>query len=98
MGARLRLLGLTARGWEVTQDTEEKATHRWKIGGGTTILVIISLALFTEFRDENHPLWTAFLFIFLTTVAVGAIVLQRYFSAHADEIGEARFDTRNKEE
>ena len=98
MRARLTLAGLMARGCEVTKESEERAIRRWKIGGGTTVLVIVSIALFKEFRDDSHPLWTAFLFIFLTALAVGAIVLQRYFSAHADEIGEARFDTRNKEE
>ena len=75
-----------------------KTSDRWVLGGGAIVLLVIAMPLWNEFRIKGQPLWNAFLAIFLIGLGVAAILFQRYFRAHTDEIGEARFDTRNQDE
>jgi cobalamin biosynthesis protein CobD/CbiB len=66
------------------------------VGGGAIVLILIAFPLFREFVEPGHAAWNLFLALFLAGLVVAAILLQRFFAAHAGEIGEARFDTRNK--
>ena len=77
---------------------EQKRDRRWAVGGGATVLIIVAILMFREFLVSGQTAWNIFLLIFLIALAVGGFWLNRYFAEHADEIGEARFDTRNKGE
>jgi hypothetical protein len=70
--------------------------RRWAIGGGATVLVIIAALVSREFFVSGHTAWNLFLAVLLIGLAIAGFWLNRYFAEHADEIGEARFDTRNK--
>jgi hypothetical protein len=59
-------------------------------------LIIVAFPLFREFFEPGATAWNVFLALFLAGLVVAAVSLQRFFAAHAGEIGEARFDTRNK--
>ncbi len=66
------------------------------IGGGLTILIVVAVALWGEFSESGQTAWNIALAALLLALAVAAFFGQRYFRAHAGEIGEARFDTRNE--
>ena len=72
-------------------------SNKWKLGGGLTVFVIIAFPLWREFRERDQTGWNVFLALLLVGIVVAAVFLNRYFSAHAGEIGEARFDTRNSD-
>lgn len=73
-----------------------KSSKRWTLGGGATVFVIIGIMLLWELWHPGDMVWN----IILLTLTVGIIGagfwLNIYFSKNWDEIGEARFDTRNK--
>ena len=73
-------------------------TARANVAGGTAVAVLLGLTvpLFLEFYDRRAAAWNIVLVLLLAGVAVAAFFLQRFFATHAGEIGEARFDTRNK--
>lgn len=73
------------------------STDRWTMGGGLAVLVIIALPLWREFSVPGQVGWNVFLCLLLIGMAVAAFFLQRHFRTHIGEIGEARFDTRNRE-
>lgn len=66
------------------------------MGGGVTVLFIIVLPLWFEFREAEQLSWNIFLALLLVGLVAAAYFLQRYFREHIGEIGEARFDTSNK--
>jgi cytochrome b subunit of formate dehydrogenase len=70
--------------------------RRWAVGGGATILVIIAALMSREFFVSGQTAWNLFLLVILVGLAIAGFLLNRFFAEHADEIGEARFDTRNK--
>ena len=70
--------------------------QRRKIGGGATVILIVLLPLWGELRQPGATIWNATLVLILAALAIGAFFLQRYLVLHIDEVGEARFDTRNK--
>ena len=70
--------------------------QRWKLGGSATALVLVLLPLWREFSERDQPVWNGFLFLILVGLLFGALLLHRYLIRNIDEIGEARFDTRNK--
>jgi hypothetical protein len=70
--------------------------RRWAIGGGATVLVIIAVLLSREFFVSGQTAWNLFLLVMLVGLAIAGFWLNRFFAEHGDEIGEARFDTRNK--
>ena len=63
------------------------------IGAGPIVLAALAIPLWAEFRVAGEVWWNAFLAAFLIGLGVAAIFAQRYFRAHAGEIGEARFET-----
>jgi hypothetical protein len=68
----------------------------YTVGGGAVVLLIIVAPLYQEFHEAGMTGWNIFLVLALASVVVAAFFLQRFFFQHAGEIGEARFDTRNK--
>jgi membrane protein implicated in regulation of membrane protease activity len=66
------------------------------MGGGLTILVVVAVALWAEFSEPGNTAWNIALAAMLLALVAAALLGQRYFRAHAGEIGEARFDTRNE--
>ena len=66
------------------------------VGAGAIILLAIPALLILEFFEPGRTGWDVFLILFLAAVVIAGILLQRFFLNHAGEIGEARFDTRNK--
>ena len=71
--------------------------QRWKVGGGAAVLLVVLLPLWGEFREPGQPLWNVVLFLMLAGLFVGTIFLHRYLVKNIGQVGEARFDTRNKE-
>ncbi|MEA1013698.1 hypothetical protein [Sphingosinicella sp. LY1275] len=70
--------------------------QRWKVGGGAAVVVAVLLPLWGELHEPGQTLWNVFLFLMLIGLLVGTILLQRHLMKNIDQIGEARFDTRNK--
>jgi hypothetical protein len=70
--------------------------QRWKVGGGATVVLIVLIPLWEGMRVRGAPIWNAFLFVFLAALFVGTIYLHRMLLKNVDQVGEARFDTRNK--
>jgi hypothetical protein len=68
------------------------------IGGGLVVLIVVALGLWSEFHETGQTAWNVFLALLVVGLIVAAIFGQRYFREHAGEIGEARFDTRNRDE
>ena len=69
------------------------------IGGGVSVLVLTAGAAVSEFLRPGSSL--AYMIAggaLVTLLLVGAWLLARFVRAHGDQIGEARFDTRNKDE
>jgi hypothetical protein len=73
-------------------------TRRAPLAAGTAVVVLLgtTLPLYREFFEPGQTLWNLLLALFLLAVAVAAFLLALFFIGHAGEIGEARFDTRNK--
>lgn len=67
-------------------------------GAGSMVLVVVAIGLWSEFHEAGDTAWNIALALMLVGLAVAAFIGQRYFRAHAGEIGEARFDTRNEGE
>jgi hypothetical protein len=76
---------------------EPRARRRpYAIGAGAVVLIAIAFPLLREFIEPGRTAWNIFLALFLIGVVAAGILLQRFFAAHAGEIGAARFDTRTK--
>lgn len=73
-----------------------QSSKRWTLGGGATVFVIVGIMLLWELWQPTDMVWNIIL-LTLTLGIIGAgFWLNIYFSKNWDEIGEARFDTRNK--
>lgn len=73
-----------------------QSSKRWTLGGGATVFVIVGIMLLWELWQPTDIVWNIIL-LTLTLGIIGAgFWLNIYFSKNWDEIGEARFDTRNK--
>lgn len=70
--------------------------QRWKVGGGAAIVLVVLIPLWDEMQEPGHPVWNLFLFLLLAGLFVGTILLHRHLLTNVDDVGEARFDTRNK--
>jgi Na+/melibiose symporter-like transporter len=66
------------------------------VGGGAIVLVLIAAPLYAEFFEPGSHAWNAFLTLLVIGLVAAAFLLQRFFMRHAGEVGEARFDTRNR--
>jgi membrane protein implicated in regulation of membrane protease activity len=67
--------------------------------GGTSVLVITAIGCFWAFTQPGATLGTWLVGIaVLVLLLAGAWLLARFIRDHGGEIGEARFDTRNKDE
>jgi RsiW-degrading membrane proteinase PrsW (M82 family) len=76
---------------------EQETRGRYYVSGaGAVFLIVLGIPLYAEFNVPGNAAWNVFLIMFLAGIAVGGFLLQRFFFQHAGEIGEARFDTRNK--
>ena len=73
--------------------TIDQPSRARTIGAGPILLAALAIPLWAEFRVPGSAVWNGFLAAFLIGLGIAAIVAQRYFRAHADEIGEARFET-----
>jgi hypothetical protein len=72
--------------------------ERRHLAAGTAIAVLamIAVPLFAEFFEPRALGWDLFLGLFLIGLVAAALRLRGFFAAHAGELGEARFDTRNE--
>ena len=69
------------------------------VAGGVSVLVVTASAAFMEFVQPRAGLAYQIAGVALIMLLlVGACLLARFIRRHGDEIGEARFDTRNKDE
>jgi hypothetical protein len=71
-------------------------TSNARPGTAIYVLIIVSILLYREFYEPGLTAWNAALGLFLLGLIVAAAFLSRFFTMHAGEIGEARFDTRDK--
>lgn len=71
--------------------------QRWKVGGGTAVVLVVLLPLWSELHVPGQTAWNVLLFLMLTGLFVGSILLHRHLLKNIDQVGEARFDTRNKQ-
>ena len=66
------------------------------VGGGVFVLVVTAFAAFTQFSDSSPAVASSYVWAALILLLLGAAcLLARFIAKHGDEIGEARFDTRN---
>jgi hypothetical protein len=69
------------------------------IAGGVSVLVVTASAAIVQFTQPGSTLADVITGAALVALLlVGAWLLARLVKKHGDEIGEARFDTRNKDE
>lgn len=69
------------------------------VGGGVMVLLVTALAGFWEFNQPGATVaYRVAGLVLLALLLVGALLLARFVRKHGDEIGEARFDTSNKED
>jgi Na+/melibiose symporter-like transporter len=68
------------------------------LGGGAGILVIVAMFLVRDLLMSEDTGWNIFLGLMIVGILVAAFFLQKFFRENIDEIGEARFDTRNPDE
>ena len=78
---------------------KSKTSNQWAIGGGVGVLLVTGFAGFWEFAGPDATVAYRIIGIALLAILlVGAFFLARFVSKHGEEIGEARFDTRNKDQ
>ena len=69
------------------------------IAGGVSVLVVTASAAIVQFTQPGSTLADVITGAALVVLLlVGAWLLARFVKKHGDEIGEARFETRNKDE
>lgn len=57
----------------------------------------LAIPLWREVYDVGHPIWNAFLTIFLIAVVAGVFFGVRHLQRNKIEVGEARFPPRDPE-
>lgn len=69
------------------------------IAGGVSVLVVTAVFGFWEFNRTGATFaYRVAGLVLLVLLLAGALLLARFVRKHGDEIGEARFDTSEKEE
>jgi membrane protein implicated in regulation of membrane protease activity len=67
--------------------------------GGVSVLVVTGVACLRGYVLPGASLGLQIVgVVLLVSLLIGAWLLHRFIRNHGDEIGEARFDTRNKDE
>jgi protein-S-isoprenylcysteine O-methyltransferase Ste14 len=75
------------------------ARHGRAIAGGVWVLVVTAWAAFLELVQPHATLaYRIASIVLVLLLLVGAWLLARFIRRHGDEIGEAWFDTRNKDD
>lgn len=73
--------------------------RKWNTAGGVSVVLLTGiLALGFGPAFDGSPVNIVIGLVILALTLGGAIALARFVARHGDEIGEARFDTRNKDE
>lgn len=71
----------------------------WAVGGGVAVILATGFAALGDGSLVGGG--SRFNLVLAALIAVltigGAVALSRFIARHGDEIGEARFDTRNKD-
>ena len=68
------------------------------IAGGVSVFVVTAFVAIREFGDSRAGLaYQIAGLVLVVLLLIGAWLLARFVRKHGDEIGEARFDTRNKD-
>jgi hypothetical protein len=70
--------------------------QRWKVGGGAGVVLLVIVPLWNELQVPGQTSWNVLLSIMLAGLLVGTVLLHRHLLKNIDQVGEARFDTRNK--
>jgi hypothetical protein len=78
---------------------EEPGGRRWATAGGVGVILVTGWAAVVGggFFDGSPVNMVLGMLVIVLTLA-GAFALHRFVVRHGDEIGEARFDTSNKED
>ena len=76
--------------------SEQRTSYAPLVGGGIAVAAI-AVMLGIEFFNSANIGWDVFLGLFLIVVAIAAVLLGRFFLTHSAEIGEARFDTMERD-
>ena len=71
------------------------AADKWTMGGGATVLLIVTIPLWRSLSEPGLTVWNVILALLMIGFLVAVFFLQRFFHANIGNIGEARFDTRN---
>ena len=58
--------------------------------------LVLAWPLWREFNEPDSALWNIFLAVFLLALVGGAYLGVRFLQKNRIEVGEARFDTRNR--
>lgn len=69
------------------------------VAGGASVLIVTAWAAFWAFARPGAGLADRIAGgVLVALLLIGAWLLARFVRRHGDEIGEARFDTRNKDD
>jgi hypothetical protein len=60
------------------------------------VVTAVLLPLWVELSAPGHTLWNAILLVMIVGLLFATVMLHRHVVKNIDEVGEARFDTRNK--
>jgi len=79
---------------------EKPGSREWTTAGGVGVILVTGLAAIgdgSSFFDGSPVNAVLGIFVIVLTLG-GAFALHRFIVRHGDDIGEARFDTRNTDE
>ncbi|WP_324750290.1 hypothetical protein SH591_01970 [Sphingomonas sp. LY54] len=80
---------------------EDDKSRDWATARGVCLILVTSFAAFGYGSSgffNGSPVNTVLGILVILLTLGGAFALHRFITRHGDEIGEARFDTRNKYE
>lgn len=63
-----------------------------------SLTLLIAIPLFREFGSEGPTGLKVLMALILVGLVIGAFVLSRFLANNWDQVGEARFDTSNKDD
>jgi hypothetical protein len=73
--------------------------RKWNTAGGVGVVLVTGLFAIGDGSFFDGSAINTILGILVLVLTIGgAFALARFVARHGDEIGEARFDTRNKED